>query len=151
MNKVTMPNQDRDCITCSKHLPAQKIPHECHVCLNATENLKGYYLPLWEPIMSKSYDAAWRTEEAKQIVDLIEKTEATGPVKALDVQVGGNHYKGMAIQPVEFATANRLDFFQKDIVKYVTRKKGDLEKRLEDLNKAKHYIDLYMDALKGGY
>ena len=57
----------------------------------------------------------------------------------------------MAIQPVEFATANRLDFFQKDIVKYVTRKKGDLEKRLEDLNKAKHYIDLYMDALKGGY
>ena len=77
MNKVTMPNQDRDCITCSKHLPAQKIPHECHVCLNATENLKGYYLPLWEPIMSKSYDAAWRTEEAKQIVDLIEKTESS--------------------------------------------------------------------------
>ena len=27
--------------------------------------------------MSKSYDAAWRTEEAKQIVDLIEKTESS--------------------------------------------------------------------------
>lgn len=77
-------------------------------------------------------------------------TEMVRVERALDRQVGGTHYKSMKIQPIEFAVANKLDFFQKDIIKYVTRKKGDLEKRLEDLNKAKHYIDLYMDVLKSG-
>ena len=66
---------------------------------------------------------------------------------AFDVQVGGNHYKDMKIQPVEFALANGLDFFQKDIVKYVTRRKGDKSKRLEDLNKARHYLDMYIEAI----
>lgn len=66
---------------------------------------------------------------------------------AFDVQVGGDHYKTMAIQPVEFALANKLDFFQKDILKYTTRCKGDKAKRLEDLNKAKHYLDMYIEAV----
>lgn len=71
-------------------------------------------------------------------------------VSPLTIQVGGDHYKTMAIQPVEFAIANKLDFFQKDIVKYVVRRKGDKAKRLEDLNKAKHYIDLYIEAIEKG-
>lgn len=69
---------------------------------------------------------------------------------ALTVQVGGDHYKSMAIQPIEFALANKLDFFQKDIVKYVTRRKGNKVKRIEDLEKAKHYIDLYIEAISQG-
>ena len=71
-------------------------------------------------------------------------------VSPLAIQVGGDHYKSMAIPPVEFAIANKLDFFQKDIVKYVVRRKGDKAKRLEDLNKAKHYIDLYIEAIEKG-
>jgi hypothetical protein len=67
---------------------------------------------------------------------------------AFDVQVGGDHYKTMGIQPVEFALANKLDFFQKDILKYITRRKGDKTKRLEDLNKAKHYLDMYIEAVE---
>lgn len=66
---------------------------------------------------------------------------------AFDVQVGGDHYKLMAIQPVEFALANKLDFFQKDVLKYITRRKGDKAKRLEDLNKAKHYLEMYIEAV----
>ena len=59
---------------------------------------------------------------------------------ALDIQVGGNHYKNYKIQPIEFIMANNLDFCQANVIKYVCRcyqKNG-----LEDLNKAKHYIDL---------
>lgn len=67
---------------------------------------------------------------------------------ALDIQIGGDHYKTMKIQPVEFALANKLDFFQKDIVKYTTRRKGDKAKRLEDLNKAIHYLQLYIEAVE---
>lgn len=70
------------------------------------------------------------------------------PKSAFDIQIGGDHYKTMAIQPVEFALANKLDFFQKDILKYTTRRKGDKAKRLEDLNKAKHYLDMYIEAVE---
>ena len=69
---------------------------------------------------------------------------------AFDVQVGGAHYKRMKIQPVEFAVANRLDFFQKDILKYITRRKGDVSKRIEDLNKAKHYLEMYIECVQRG-
>ena len=59
---------------------------------------------------------------------------------AWDVQVGGNHYVGLAIQPVEYAHKNGLNFCQGSIVKYVTRYKDKNGK--QDLEKAKHFIDL---------
>lgn len=65
-------------------------------------------------------------------------------------QVGGTHYKELKIQPLEFAIANRLDFFQKDILKYIIRRKGDKEKRLEDLRKARHYLNIYIDTIENG-
>ena len=60
--------------------------------------------------------------------------------KPLDVQIGGDHYKAMAIQPMEYSMANKLDACQHTIIKYVTRfrDKGGIQ----DLEKAKHCIDL---------
>ena len=60
--------------------------------------------------------------------------------KPLDVQIGGDHYKSMAIQPMEYSMANKLDACQHTIIKYVTRfrDKGGIQ----DLEKAKHCIDL---------
>lgn len=60
----------------------------------------------------------------------------------LDIQEGGSHYKNWAIQPVEFAMSNKLDLCQANVVKYICRfrDKGGLE----DLRKARHYIDLLM-------
>ena len=68
-------------------------------------------------------------------------------MSTLGTMVGGDHYLKFKIQPVEFALANKLDFFQKDILKYTTRRKGDKAKRLEDLNKARHYLDMYIEAV----
>ena len=64
-------------------------------------------------------------------------------MSALDVQVGGGHYKSRAIQPVEFIHANGLGFCEGNVVKYVTRwaSKGGLA----DLEKAKHYIELLIE------
>lgn len=98
--------------------------------------------------MSKSFDATFRSEQP--LGPVVSVGPATPPKTALDVQIGGQHYKSLKIQPVEFVAANGLDFFQGNILKYITRRKGDVEKRLEDLNKAKHYIDLYMDFIKKG-
>ena len=60
-----------------------------------------------------------------------------------DTQVGGSHYKDLAIQPLEYIVKNELDFVQGNVVKYVTRYKT--KNGLEDLKKAKHYIELLIE------
>lgn len=60
-------------------------------------------------------------------------------MSALDKQVGGNHYKKMAIQPIEFITKNELLFNEGNIVKYVCRYKN--KNGLEDLEKILQYCD----------
>lgn len=59
---------------------------------------------------------------------------------ALGVQIGGIHYIGMAIQPMEYSMANKLDACQHTAIKYISRfrDKGGLD----DLKKAKHVIDM---------
>lgn len=62
------------------------------------------------------------------------------PKTAMEIQVGGDHYKNMEIQPVEFCMKNNLNFCQSSVVKYICRYKN--KNGLEDLRKAKHFIDL---------
>lgn len=62
---------------------------------------------------------------------------------AMDTQVGGNHYKTMNIQVVEFAHANSLGYLQGNVIKYICRYK--LKGGIEDLKKAKHYVELLID------
>ena len=52
-------------------------------------------------------------------------------VDSLKHQVGGSHYKNMAIQPIEFIFANDLGFAEGCIVKYICRWKE--KNGLEDL------------------
>lgn len=63
--------------------------------------------------------------------------------KALSKQQGGDHYKDKAIQPVEYANANNLDFLQGSVVKYVTRHKQKGGE--EDIKKAIHFLELILD------
>jgi len=64
-------------------------------------------------------------------------------MSALETQVGGDHYKKMPIQPMEYSMANKLDACQHTIVKYVTRfrEKGGIQ----DLEKARHVIDMLIE------
>jgi hypothetical protein len=59
---------------------------------------------------------------------------------ANDTQVGGSHYKDCKIQPTEFIHANNIPFIEGNIIKYVIRHRN--KNGIEDLKKAKHYIDL---------
>lgn len=58
------------------------------------------------------------------------------------------HYEQYAIQPIEFIGANGLDFFQGNIIKYVLRYKE--KNGLEDLAKAKHYLDMLISLQTTG-
>ena len=63
--------------------------------------------------------------------------------KALDVQIGGGHYKDMAIQPMEYSMKNGLDACQHTAIKYISRFRA--KGGIEDLRKAKHVIDLLIE------
>lgn len=65
------------------------------------------------------------------------------PARPLDVQVGGNHYKGMPIQPVEYIYKNSIGYFEGCVIKYVSRWKK--KNGLEDLKKARHFLDLLIE------
>ena len=67
-------------------------------------------------------------------------------MSALDTQIGGGHYKGMAIQPMEYSMKNGLDACQHTAIKYISRfrNKGGIQ----DLEKAKHCIDMLIEFEK---
>tara|TARA_R110000803_G_scaffold33627_13_gene73582 strand:+ start:2591 stop:3094 length:504 start_codon:yes stop_codon:yes gene_type:complete len=61
----------------------------------------------------------------------------------LNTQEGGDHYKSMKIQPIEFIHANQLPFIEGCVIKYICR--HHRKNGIEDLEKAKHFIDLLID------
>lgn len=63
--------------------------------------------------------------------------EAATKSRCLDSQVGGTHYKEMAIQPIEFILANKLPYCEANIVKYACRHKR--KNGAEDIRKVIQY------------
>jgi len=61
----------------------------------------------------------------------------------LDKQVGGTHYKDLAIQPVEFCQKNRFGYCESAAIKYISRHKG--KGQAEDIRKAIHYLELLLE------
>jgi hypothetical protein len=77
-------------------------------------------------------------EAIKKGLEGLEKSKS-----ALDVQVGGGHYKNYKIQPVEFITKNNLGFCEGNAIKYLCRWRE--KNGLQDLKKAIHYINLLIE------
>ena len=59
-------------------------------------------------------------------------------------QVGGDHYKDCAIQPIEYIEKNNLTFCEGNIVKYITRHRTKGEGR-KDIEKVIHYAEMILD------
>ena len=66
---------------------------------------------------------------------------------ALDVQVGGSHYKDCAIQPIEYIHANKLGFAEGNVVKYITRHRQ--KHGADDVRKVIHYCQLLLELEYG--
>lgn len=64
-------------------------------------------------------------------------------MSSLDRQVGGTHYKQFKIQPLEYALENNLGVCEHAVIKYVTR--WPFKGGVDDLRKAKHYIDILIE------
>lgn len=62
---------------------------------------------------------------------------------SLNKQEGGNHYKDLVIQPIEYIHANGIPFAEGSVIKYVTRWRA--KGGIKDLEKAKHFLELLIE------
>ena len=75
-----------------------------------------------------------------RVKETYQYSDEMGKIGVKDMQIGGDHYKDMVIQPTEFIHRNNLSFIQGNVIKYICRYKS--KNGIQDLEKAKHYIDL---------
>ena len=68
-------------------------------------------------------------------------------MSAKDDQIGGEHYKDLAIQPAEYIYRNGLDYLQGNVIKYATRHKAKGQQ--QDIRKAIHYCRLILELHYG--
>jgi len=71
------------------------------------------------------------------------------PSSLESTQHGGTHYKGLVIEPVEYAMLNELDCCQFSVIKYVTRHKT--KGGSTDIKKAMHYLQMILEMKYATY
>ena len=72
-------------------------------------------------------------------------------VSAFSEQVGGDWYKKLKIQPLDYAMDNNLNPCQAKVIKYISRyniKQKNIKDQIKDLEKAKHVIDILIEKIK---
>jgi hypothetical protein len=69
----------------------------------------------------------------------------------LKKQIGGSHYKTMAIEPIEYGHQNGLGFIAVCIIKRICRYNHPTGKGLEDIEKALHELDILIDQHRKGF
>ena len=58
-------------------------------------------------------------------------------------QIGGSHYKDMAIQPADFINKNKLFFAEGNAIKYICR--HPYKGKKDDILKAIHYLEMILE------
>lgn len=61
----------------------------------------------------------------------------------LDIQIGGDHYKDLKIQPIEYIYQNKIGFIEGSAINYLTRWRS--KGWIDDLKKARHFIDMLIE------
>ena len=106
-------------------------------------DLIGEVKPSIDGASPEEWNELSSSEAIRQLLD--EASQNPPTPTPFSTQIGGNHYKDFPIQPIEFITKNELGFCEGNVVKYVCRYKA--KGGLEDLEKAKHYLELLMSQL----
>lgn len=120
----------------------------CRIIANTKHNEALYSAMKREADQHRKQEPApWEIGPEQYAADHLEHAEQKS---ALDTQVGGNHYKTFAIQPIEFTTKNKLGFIPGCVIKRICRYNRPGGKGLEDLQKIKHEIDCLIDMEFGG-
>lgn len=97
----------------------------------------------WQRHIVSAWNAAARQEREPRGTPAHQPEAEQHHTGAMATQVGGGHYKDMAIQPVEFIHRNGIGFCEGCVIKYVSRWRA--KGGVEDLKKARHFIDLLIE------
>lgn len=134
----------RNCDDCNMTRPL--------VCRYIGDEIRLQHATEW--LVDNHFIEKVQTTIEENVSEVIEQQDTTSSIEdsadiksQYDVQVGGEHYKKYKIQPLDFAISMLLDPQRYASLKYVIREKGN---RIEDLNKAKHYLQLFMEDFKVG-
>lgn len=123
------------CIRCRRAWDqGETAPEDCEpdaFPMNTVADLAGQTLSLHPALMASAEE---------RLPDMIVKREPSFKHSIMTAQVAGSHYKGLPIQPTEFAQRNHLDFCVGSILKYVTRHRS--KNGIEDLRKGRHFVEI---------
>lgn len=65
-------------------------------------------------------------------------------LKSLETkQIDGSHYKDMAIQPMEYNLANKMDILEASAIRYISR--HHVKNGKKDLEKAIHMLEICIE------
>ena len=70
---------------------------------------------------------------------------------AFSEQVGGDWYKKLKLQPLDYCMDNNFNACQTKVIKYISRynlKHKTIKDQVKDLDKAKHVIDMLIEKIK---
>ena len=106
----------------------------------------------YPPQVEESFIDSLIDADADQLLNeaLDELEFVTEEKKAIETQVGGDHYNKMGVQPFEATFANfgydglRAAVYTK-VLKYLGRDKGDRAKHVEDIKKAIHCLQIQLE------
>jgi hypothetical protein len=127
------------CIHCraNTHDPAKGkwVPVDESVACAAKDEIQGEGRPTMEHFEKNGLDPL-----AKRKDTFVPRGRV---LKSSDDQIGGGHYKSMAIQPAEFCQRNKLGWCESNVIKYVCR--HGAKNGAEDIRKAIHYLGLLLE------
>jgi|SRR5882757_1895030 len=104
----------------------------------------GHYVHRGEGYIWRPGDEKPRWTPPKETpVDPGPKTVVHDEPSATKKQVGGDHYKGTVLQPIDVIDAWGLDFYEGSALKYLARHRK--KNGREDIEKAIHYLELLLE------
>jgi hypothetical protein len=144
------PNHEGDCSPSRKQCQArhgQKMHLRCQATLE-----KGVACSVHWAIDEDGATVRWNDLAAMRPVfsDGIANPDRTkvGNGSARLAQVGGEHYKKFKIQPWDVIDEYDLSFYAGNALKYLLRA-GHKGSKIEDLRKARHYLDKMIELESG--
>lgn len=126
--------------------------------INYTEGLEKERIELEED--EEEMDLKTFVEEEENLKEYIKKLKKKGVIKIEKLEeikereqlIKPNYYHKNGLDPFEYIKANKLDFFEGDIVKYITRHRD--KNGIEDLKKlityAEYMIENYEELYRKG-
>lgn len=100
-----------------------------------------------DKIKPEDYEAEEKCDFGKNMGDDISDQEWDKQIdaKASNRQVGGDHYKKLAIQPAEYCYRNNLNNLESEAISYITRNR--FKNGREDLEKAIHSLQILLEYM----